>query len=230
MKRPFKYAILLILPLVYLAGCRQGGTASEEVQADYIKYRVHYMDNMAGDIPTSLLPDEMDSYYTSRYIMTRINGFLGQFSLIQIANLKQNSVTTMLNFFGTKIYYEGEKGEIPAGILSLKDPEITMTGDTATIGGLTSYRTRIACSDTEYDIYYTKDISIKSPNITTPYAFIEYVLSDFRVQLSVLKMRLTMTYHKDTTVESSIFEIPDDYKQVTRDTMVSIINSLFTKE
>jgi hypothetical protein len=191
---------------------------------------VEYLDKMAGDIPTNLLPDEMEAFYTRDYVLTRIEGFFGQFALIQVASLRKRTVTTMLNFFGTKVYYTGKRNEIPAGIHALNDPEISFSDETKTISGINSYKAVIQLPEESYDIYYTKEINIKSPNITTPYHFIDYVLSDFRVQLSYLKMRLIMKEHDHVEIEYSMFSIPEDYKPVSRDTMENIINSLFTKE
>jgi hypothetical protein len=188
------------------------------------------MDHMAGDIPTSLLPDVMEAYYTKKYIFTRIHGYFGQFSLVQVANLRQDRVTTMLNFFGTKVVHTGEKGEVPAGINQLENPSLEVTSDTLTICGMRSTRGIVRAAGNEYDVYFIEEIDIKSPNITTPYYFIDHVLSDFRVQLSMLKMHLVMFEHESRQVDPILFEIPDAYVPVSRETMENIINSLFTKE
>lgn len=172
----------------------------------------------------------MEAYYTNRYIMTSIKGFFGQFSLVQVANLRQNNVTTMLNFFGNKVYYTGEKGAIPAGIHPIDNPRVEITNDTQTICGMHAQRAIVEASGEKYDIYFTKDLDIKSPNITTPYNFIDHVLCDFRVQLSMLKMQLIINERETLLVDSSIFQIPEDYKEVSKEAMENIINSLFTKE
>lgn len=225
-----KLGLFLLGSILIISSCNRSEGDSATVEADFIKYQVVYLDKMAGDIPTRMLPNEMESYYTKKYVMTRIEGFFGQFSLVQVANLRQNTVTTMLNFFGNKVFYEGSKGEIPAGIVQLSDPKVIMTEDTLSICGMLSYRSIVENAAEVYDIYYTKDIDIKSPNIATPYSFIDYVLSDFRVQLSILKMQLVMSKHEQISLESSTFKVPEDYEQVSRETMESIINSLFTKE
>lgn len=188
------------------------------------------MEHMAGDIPTKVLPGVMDAYYTKKYVMTSIKGFFGQFSLVQVANLRQNNVVTMMNFLGTKVYYVGKKGAIPAGIAELNDPKVEYTDDTMSICGMICKKAIVETTDSKYNIFYTDALDIKSPNITTPYNFIDDVLSDFRVQLSFLKMQLIMDAHESTTVESSIFDIPEDYTQVSKQSMESFINSLFTKE
>lgn len=230
MHNTFRTISLLTASLFIIQSCNLKDRGADKTEADYIEYTVNYMENMAGDIPTHMLPDVMKAYYSKRYIRTSIEGFFGQFSLVQIANLRQNTVTTMINFFGNRVSYTGEKGELPAGIVELTDPVVQLTNDTTHICGMLSKKAVVETNDSAFDVYYIEDIDIQSPNITTPYFFIEHVLSDFRVQLSVLKMQLIMRHHEKTTVESSLFEIPENYKPVSKETMESIINSLFTKE
>jgi hypothetical protein len=105
-----------------------------------------------------------------------------------------------------------------------------MTGDTLRIGGLNSERVEVVTENGGYDIYCTREFTIRRPNISTPYHSVEYPLTDFRIQLSMLKMHLSCTASEYVTIESEIFSIPDDYKAVDRATMEHIINSLFTKE
>lgn len=230
MKHRIKYLFLGLLILPFLIACSRDGHKTGRVKAEYIKYRVHYLDHMAGDIPTSLLPDVMEAYYTKKHIRTSIHGYFGQFSLVQIADLRQNNVTTMLNFFGTKVVHKGQKGEVPAGITELPNPSLEITSDTITVCGMLSTRGIVRTGNQEYDVYFIRDIHIKSPNITTPYYFIDHVLSDFRVQLSMLKMHLVMFEHDSKYVDPELFEVPDDYVPVSRKAMEGIINSLFTKE
>ncbi|MCF8226661.1 MAG: hypothetical protein K9J30_12355 [Bacteroidales bacterium] len=230
MLKKYSYILLFISFLTFFSNCKRTDEKSGVVEADYIEYNVNYLEKMAGDIPTRMLPGMMQAYYTKKHIRTEIKGFFGQFMLVQIADLRKNSVITMLNFFGNKVVYYGKKGEIPAGIKALNNPEIVYTGDTMTICGLTSTRAEVTTNEDFFDIYFVTDIDVNSPNITTPYNFIDYVLSDFRVQLSKLKMQLVMQHHEKTTVQSSAFEVPGEYVEVSRDTMESLINSLFTKE
>lgn len=221
---------LLFIPVLFFASCKRGSSEAGTTEVDYIQYKVVYLEKMAGDIPTNMLPGVMHAYYDKRHVLTKIDGFFGQFSLVQIADLKNQTVTSMLNFFGNKIYYTGAKGEIPVSIYPLDDPDIEFTEDTTSISGLKSQKVKIILSEHSYDIFYTKEIDIESPNITTPYSFIDYVLSDFRVQLSYLKMRLIIDKHSEESIDPAIFVVPEEYEEVSRDTMEEIINNLFTKE
>ncbi|MBN1132951.1 MAG: hypothetical protein JXR52_06520 [Bacteroidales bacterium] len=224
---------LLIVPLVFImaSACRQSPVVPETLEADFIRYRIHYLEEQAGDIPTKLLPATMEAYYTDYYILTRIEGFLNQFSLVQVADLKLKSVSTLLNFFGNKLYYTGESKELPAGIVPLTFTNLDYKNDTAVFSGLLSHRIEVELEDhTRYNIYYTRSIDVRKPNITTPYHSIPHVLTDFRIQLSYLKMNLVCTDHDHRYIESAEFQIPPDYQPVSKKNMEEIINSLFTKD
>lgn len=222
--------ISLVIFLLIVSGCQRSVKLPETVEAHYIKYDIDYLEEKAGDIPTRILPSQMDAYYTDYYVLTRIEGFFNQFSLIQIADLKHKKVTTLLNFFGNKVYYTGSRGELPAGIVQPESMSIEYTGESFLIGGLKSERIQIDTGIEEYSIFYTKDFRINRPNITTPYHAIEFPLSDFRIQISLLKMHLTCAEFETKRIESEIFTIPDDYRPVSRPVMEQIINNLFTKE
>ncbi|HDR68742.1 MAG TPA: hypothetical protein ENN61_06780 [Bacteroidaceae bacterium] len=225
------YRILLLLYVpVFISACTRPAESSEMVEADYVQYHIRYLEERAGDIPTNVLPSTMDAYYTRHFVLTRIEGFLNQFSLTQIANLKTKEVFTLLNFLGNKIYCITESGELPASIMPINEMQFLYKTDTMSIGGLKSHRVEVVTDHTKYSIYYSRQIDVKRPNITTPYHSINYVLTDFRIQLSHLKMHLTCINHERLETDAGLFLIPEDYRAVSKQTMEKIINSLFTKD
>ena len=114
----FKYLVAcFVLSILLLVSCRRNVDLPETIDAYYVKYQIQYLETKAGDIPTRILPGHMDTYYTKYFILSRIEGFFNQFSLIQIANLRHRRVTTLLNFFGNKVFYIGGHGELPAAII-----------------------------------------------------------------------------------------------------------------
>ena len=221
---------LLILISLIVSACRPHTRLPETLEAHYLKYHISYLESMAGDVPTRILPATMHSWYTDYFVVTKIQGFLSQFSLIHIADLRNRRVSTLLDIFGTRIYHRGEKGELPAGIIAPAELQIHNTGEHSVIGGLNSEQVKIDTGSETYNMYYTRDFSVRKPNISTPYGSINHPLSDFRIQLSYLKMHLTCTAYEAKTIESDISRIPDDYRPVSRTVMEEIINSLFTKE
>ena len=224
--------LILFLFLVSLSfySCRRYSSLPETLEAHYVRYHISYLESMAGDIPTRILPARMDSWYTDYFVVTKIEGFFRQFSLIQIADLRHKRVSTLLNLFGNKIYHRAEKGELPAGIIAPSSLHIQNTGEHSVIGGLNSEQVKIDTGSETFNMYYTRDFSVRRPNLSTPYGSIDHPLSDFRIQLSYLKMHLTCAEYESRIIESEIFMIPDDYKPVSRPVMEEIINSLFTKD
>jgi len=220
----------LILLASILTGCHRGANLPASVDAHHLKYDIEYMEEKAGDIPTKFLPGTMDAYYTRHHVYTKIEGFFSQFTLVQIADLKRKRVTTLLDFFGTHVCYTGQAGELPAGIEEPEQLDIRFTGDTMTIGGFLSERITVETAETQFDIYSTREIRVRNPNISTPYQMVHYPLTDFRIQLSKLKMSLTCSNSRYEPIDSNIFTIPSNYKPVNRATMEEIINNLFTKD
>ena len=219
-----------VLSILLLVSCRRNVDLPETIDAYYVKYQIQYLETKAGDIPTRILPGHMDTYYTKYFILSRIEGFFNQFSLIQIANLRHRRVTTLLNFFGNKVFYIGGHGELPAAIVEPDHISYKYTGETKVIGGLNSEQITVDTGEEQFNIYSTKDFNVRRPNITTPFRSIDDPLSEFRIQLSLLKMNLTCAEFESKTIESKIFTIPQDYRPVSRDDMEEIINSLFTKQ
>jgi hypothetical protein len=222
--------ITISLLLILFSACRQEAPLQEQVEAIHLKYDIHYMEDMAGDVPTRILPRTMDAYYTRSKVYTEIDGFLGQFNLVQVADLRRKQVTTLLNFFGNRVYYEGSSGELPAAVHELPGLTYRDTGDTLRIGGLLSHRMEVHTDHESYDIYYTRDFHARRPNISTPYQKVNHPLTDFRVGLSRLKMHLSCKSNSVEHVDYETFLVPDSYKEVDRAAMEEIINSLFTKE
>ena len=229
MSRRLLFPFLFLVSLLFFS-CRRNAALPETMEAHYIKYNISYLESMAGNVPTRILPARMDSWYTDYFVVTKISGFFSQFSLIQIADLKNKRVSTLLNFFGNKVYYKGKKGELPAGIIAPSEIHIQNTGEQSVIGGLNSEQVEIDTGSEIFNMYYTRDFAVRRPNLSTPYGSINYPLSDFRIQLSYLKMHLTCAEYESKIIDSEIFIIPDEYRLVTRPVMEKFINSLFTKE
>ena len=227
--RNIRWQLFALIALI-LNGCVKSPELPETLIAHHLKYQIEYLEDKAGDIPTKILPGQMDAYYTDYFVLSRIEGFLEQFTLTQIADLRREKVTTMLRFFDSKFYYEGKNGELPVAIIEPKKMNVTLTGETTLIGGLHSERVEVDTGDEKFNIYLTKDFDVKRPNIATPYRSIDYPLSEFRVQLSLLKMVLSCKEFETKTIDSQLFEVPPEYRLVSKEDMENIINSLFTKD
>ena len=230
MSRLIPVYVILSLILVSLS-CKRPAAPGELVPAHHVSYKVSYMDRMAGDIPTNILPKTLEAYYSRHHVCTIINGFMNQFRLVQIADLRHRRVSTLLTFFGTEVFYTGEPGELPAGIADPGSLDLIFTGDTVSIGGLLSERIRVSSPSKEFDIYCTDEFSSRRPNLCTPYHEVDQPLTRFIIRLSYLDMELTCKDYRFEEVDAGIFGIPPTFLRASsRKEMEDIINNLFTKE
>jgi hypothetical protein len=125
--------------------------------------KIEYLEDTAGDIPTRILPSTMQSWYTEHFVITKIEGFFKQFSLIQLADLKHRRVTTLLNVFGNKLYYRSKQGELPASVVVPRNLSFRNTQESKVIGGLQSNRVEVDTGEEKFNIYYTEDFSVRRP-------------------------------------------------------------------
>ena len=194
------------------------------MNAKIIEYKIEYLADKAGSIPTSVLPGKMTLIFADHFALNRIEGFLGQFSISYIANLKTKKVISLLKIFDKKYYYTGKAGELPIGIDSMQGLVIEKTGGKKDIAGISSDEIRVTAPDGKILLIYSAYIDhIKNPNITTPYSEIDAVLLEFYTSLSDLKMKLSASRYYTKDIEWSIFNIPEEYPEVSNTLMTKVI-------
>ncbi len=218
---------LFIFITVFFSSCSKK-ESTYDLDAKIIHYEVSYLNEIAGSIPTRILPNKMELIFGEHYAKNTIEGFMGQFSLSYISNLKKGKAITLLKILDKKYYYEGNSEEMACGIDAMKNLTLSPTGKSVTILGF---------SATEYDInwgeidgmkvYTTKEIHVKNPNCSTPYSSIDEVLLQFYTKLSVLEMYLVAESFEEKIISSSVFSIPEGYTKVSRLKMENTLTELF---
>lgn len=227
-KRGLTSVILSLLAIMFLNSCRF--PVRKESDGKIIKYRVEYLQEKAGAIPTSILPRTMTVTFAPPYAMNNIEGFFGQFSLSYIAHLRKGTVTTVLKLFDKRFYYKGKPGEIPCGLDPMEGMQIRTGEGTKVIAGFdcNEYLIAIPGKD-EFSIYSTNDIPVDNANATTPYRIHEGVLLEFRTRLAIMDMQLTAQEYREEKVLNSMFVVPENYSEIDRESMETYIRELFAE-
>jgi hypothetical protein len=198
------------------------------VDAKMIRYRVEYLDAIAGSVPTNVLPDRMTLIFADKMAMNTLEGFLGQFSLTYLADLQKNTVVTMLKLFDKKYYYKGKAGELPAGILPLEGMFLEQTSESRKILDFDTKKYILHLpGQNKKELFATESLDIRNPNIATPYKELPEVLLQFYTELSVLKMVMVAESYEETSLKREYFSIPDNYSEISRSTMEKILTELF---
>ena len=193
-----------------------------------IEYDVSYISNKSS-MPTNLLPRKVILKFRAYKSITSINGFMGMFSLRNISDAKKNTNTMMLKVMDNKYFFSGEKNDPPFFFDGLKNIKITKVNGNEIIAGLQCHKAIVSFSDKSnepFEILYTNEIKIKKPNKATPFNSIDGVLMQFNIQLSNIQMKLTASKYLKDQVSSDLFDIPKEYKSVSRDKLKGVLTKL----
>ena len=77
-----------------------------------------------------------------------------------------------------------------------------------------------------FDLYYTNELKIKNSNWWTPFKEIDGVILEYQVSRYNIDMKLVAKEVEFTTIESAIFDVPKDYKMVTRKEIDEVFQNL----
>lgn len=228
---PLKYLTRLFLFLLPIAvsNCTCDRIPKEgQVKAHIIEYKVTYLEDKAGSIPTSILPGKMTVVFADHYALNRIEGFLGQFSLIFIANLSNRTVINLIKIFDKKYVYYGATDELPVCISEIDSINIVEEEKNIEFAGFKCRKLKVTSSNyLDINVLCTDQIKVKNPNITTPYKDIDEVLLMFNTRLSLLEMKFTATKYEEKEVPWEIFQVPDDYQEISKVNIEQVLQELF---
>lgn len=220
---------IIVFGLIFLCtfSCKQH-QKNELVRAGILNFQVNYIEDKAGAIPTSILPKKMTLVISDKVILNTIEGFLDQFVLSYIADLRTEKVITSLKIFDKHYFHQGKKGELPVGINSLDGMNLELTAEEKQFLGFQASLYKLEIPELPVmDIWYTSELNISNPNITTPYRDINGILLQFYAELSVLKMYITASQYEEKEINTEIFTIPEKYQKISREKMEKILEELF---
>lgn len=193
-----------------------------------IEYDVIYLRNNSS-MPTNLLPKKIILKFRGHKNITTIEGFMGMFSLSNISDFRKQINITMLKVMDNKLYYVGERNEVPFFFEYINNFELEYTDETKYFANLLCKKVIVKLIDSthsSFDLYYTESIDIRNPNRLNPFSEIDGVLMAFNIHLKNIEMRVEASKYKQVTVENNVFEVPDNYIKISKRKIMSIMTKL----
>lgn len=154
---------------------------------------------------------------------------MGFFSLINIVDLDDVTTATFLKFIDKKYAFLGQKNEGPCCIKQFEGMTITNTNETKEILGFIGRKAIISFPETNnesFPVYYTTEIKLKNPNISSPYKDIPGVLLEFRAILGQSEIQIIAENYYAEYLPDKEFHFPRNYKEISKHEMEKIINAL----
>ncbi len=221
-----KYIFILII-LFLSFSCDTAKQANDFTEGE-ITYEISYLQNNLENIETSLLPKKMTLTFNSNYSLTKIDGFMGLFSISLISEFNNSKDITMVKFFDNKYVHYCDKNEVSSifEYMNIKNIK-TNNQTTSDYLGFDAKTAQVFEKGLEpYNIYFTDEIGVSDPNRNNPFRDINGVLLEFQLQLLQLRMNLTAKKVEQKTVTNDVFTVPDEYTTVSRESIILILNKM----
>ncbi|MDQ3192700.1 MAG: hypothetical protein M3Q58_13990 [Bacteroidota bacterium] len=222
-----KFFLLTIIVFCLFNSCRQL-TDKKYISEGIIEYDITYPETTEDNVMIAIMPKTMLLKFKNDKVAFEFTGGMGLFKATFISDLQKQSIIHLVKILNKKYAITYNSSQIQE-IDEMPELNINFTGDKKTIAGYESKRSLITFKDdenTSYDIYFTDDLNIKTPNWSTPYKEINGVLLEYQLKRYNVVMRFTATSVSAADIDDSDFEKPEEYKIITKEEMDQIFLNL----
>lgn len=227
-----KILIILLAGLLVFFYFYKGGETLKrvlglkDITEGIIEYDITYPKLDPNSMVISGMPDKAYLRFKNNMISNDMSGMMGLISITFTANPANKSVQQTLTLINKK-YVADISAEDLKRMNETYLAKIEKGKNTRKIAGYTCKEAIVTLKNNEtIYVYYTKDIGITSPNWSNPYNKIDGVLMDFQIERYGITMHLKAKSVIDQNVDSRIFEITDDYKEIPFAELEKILQEL----
>lgn len=183
-----------------------------------ITYKVTFPNISADNVINSLLPDKVTMCFKDGQSSINLESVGGVFKSKMVSNEKQLQIEQFVKIFKKRIRARLGEKDIESFNSELPDMTIIKTNQTDSIAGYLCHKAIGVYDDPsmpEINLYYTKDIDLKSPNWFNQYSSIDGVLMWYEIQEFGLKMRLEAVNVDKENIDKSIFKTDTTYSLIS---------------
>jgi hypothetical protein len=223
----FSYAMIIAVVIAVICySCLIKGV--KNIDEGEIDYRIDYTGTV-GSVPIEVLPKRLIVSFKDDKILFEMISPVGNSGILNLSNPEESIYDTYFSIFTLKYYYAADKGEMYPGFESMSGIQIHKTEKTSVICGFNCKNAEVTFPfDRQkiYNIWYTKEISVKNPNASSPFYEIEGVLMSFffLIGKSELSFTAESVYRKD--IPDQTFERRDNFVRVSREEIIKFINRM----
>jgi len=217
MKKPLLIAFASCLYILGVTGCRNSD--EKFISEGAIEYDAAVVDQ--SNPMATLAPNKMTIKFKNNKSAAEMSAGMGLFSTAFISDPETKSMTQLVKLLNKKFSLVQNEAEIQKENAAYP-VEITPVKGTKMIAGYNCQKAHVKVKDeyaSEFDIYYTKELNIKNPNFANPFYKIDGVLMEYQMKKFGLEMKFTAKSIKNEEVDDDTFELPSDYKPITKEAM-----------
>ncbi len=221
---------LLIIGLLGQLGCIDPGSKKPVISEGTIHYRISYPPEIEHKSFSFLLPDKMDYSFITGNVRVTFKGSMGLYALDFISDHHNDSSITLLKVLDNKMYVPASESKRLFIFKDLKSAQVTLHKDTTrVINGYLAHRATISNiphAHTPIQVWYTRQIKMKSTYKNTPYAKIPGMMLEFELIFNGIQFKLKAESVDATPPSPASFTVPPNYKATSIEEIETMISSL----
>jgi hypothetical protein len=222
--------VLLIAVIFAMSGysCKQRG--GKYIDQGEIQFNIEYVGSF-GSVPLEFLPQNLIVSFKRDKILFDMTG-LGKSGILNLSNPEKGYFDTYFSLFTKRYYYAGAPGEIYPGFENMNGMTLKKTSKTSVICGYNCKNAEVTFpskGDKVFEIWYTNEIRVKNPNLSTPFNQIDGVLMSFFFFLGPAELHFEAENIFSKQVPDETFERRDKFQKVTKEQIGALIDDMIRK-
>lgn len=195
-------------------GCKHAaGDGSREGK---VLYEVSYSDTLKNGPFAAFLPKEMTLYFKDNKTNAEFKAGMGLITTRFLSDADERKFSTIFKGFGKKSAMIFDERAVEKNFLDRVNLKLVETGNTKDIAGMKCREVNVTDStDNTYQVYYTEDVNLESPNWCTPFRDIDGLMLEYSVKVNNIVMNLKAKSIVFEKVDSAQFTIPADFEIIT---------------
>jgi len=180
-------------------------------------------------MPKDILPKSLIVSFKDDKILFEMSTPIGNSGIINLANPEKGIYDTYLSLFTLRMMYESTPGEIFPGFESMDSMVINKTSKTSVICGYNCKNAEITFPSTDgkvFNIWYTDEIKLKSPNESTPFYRVDGVLMSFFFIFGDTELHFDAETVYSKEIPDIMFERRDKYMKVSKQNITKFIRKM----
>lgn len=223
-----KIFVLILVVITTICYSCQTSSPKANFTEGVIEYSITYNDSLSLKYNTNLLPSLMTIKFREGYSLNRIEGFSGAIALTYVSSTETKSNIVLVKIFNKKLFYQEEQKQEQEHLLFSQMPKLNIEKQALEFEfkGYTCKKAIAHLKDslnTTFEIIYTNDCGIVTPNANTPFAEIEGLMLKFKIKIGKYLMTFDATNISKEKVKLNEFAIPPDYEEVGKETIYNVL-------
>jgi len=220
------FSFLLLLFVSILWGCDE---SSNDLTEGEIIYSIYYPEEDTNGLMYDMMPKEMNYTFTKEKSKSEISAAMGLFKSAYINDLKNNQLSQTVKMLNKKYQSTYKDGTFDRLNPKFSNLSIHFIDEQYSILGFLCHKAEFSLDTNgkKYTVYYTDEIGSSNPNSGTPFAEIPGIMLKYTVENFGIIMEFTAeTIHKKK-IDTSDFEIGEEYAVITPDELKNQIETIF---